>query len=227
MAVDPKRVLPTKINLIRLRREERMLRRIRKLMEEKREVLLHYIKAYSEEYAKYQREVYGSIYRIFEDYYAGLSAEGLERVEAYVAGTGDTLRINVSQRALFAVRVPTFSLDASTLPPVPLPLDADPALVKSFLELREAISKILKLAEYEGTLRRLIEELKDTQRLINALDHVILPSYVNTIKYIRGVLDQRMREDFIRLKMIKKKLTAKEEAMAVARPQISLPQRSL
>ena len=49
MAVDPRKVLPTKINLIRLRREEKMLRKIRGVMEEKREVLLHYIKSAAEE----------------------------------------------------------------------------------------------------------------------------------------------------------------------------------
>ncbi|MCX8196548.1 MAG: V-type ATP synthase subunit D, partial [Acidilobaceae archaeon] len=170
MAVDPRRVLPTKINLIKLRREERMLKRVRKLMEEKREVLLHYIKSYADEYSKYQAEVYGSIRELFQQYYLGLSAEGIERVEGYVTGAQESLLVNVSQRALFAVRVPSFSLDKASLPPLFLPLDAHQSLAESFLMLRELIPSLLRLAEYETTLNRLIQELKDTQRLINALD---------------------------------------------------------
>ncbi|MDW7973668.1 MAG: V-type ATP synthase subunit D [Sulfolobales archaeon] len=214
MAIDPRRVLPTKINLIKLRREERMLKRVRKLMEEKREVLLHYIKSYADEYSKYQKEVYGSLQDLFQRYYVGLAAEGIERAEGYVAGAEESLRVNVSQRVLFAVRVPSFSLDKSTLPPLFLPLDAHHSLSDSFLRLRELIPSLLRLAEYETTLNRLIEELKDTQRLINALDYAILPSYATAIRFVKGVLDQRMREDFIRLKMIKKKLEARAEVTA-------------
>ena len=213
MAIDVRKVLPTKINLIRLRREERMLKRIRGVLEEKREVLLHYIRSYAEEYNRYQREVLGRISEVFKEYYIGLSWEGLERVEGYTGGVASTLEVDVASRVLFAVKVPVYKLDKSTVPPPPVALDSHPSLISSFSKLRELLPSILKLAEYEETLRRLIEELRNTQRLINALDYVILPSYSEAIKYIRSVLDQRLREDFIRLKMLKKKL----EAVAGAR----------
>ncbi|MEM1758255.1 MAG: V-type ATP synthase subunit D [Acidilobaceae archaeon] len=215
MAIDPKRVLPTKINLIKLRREERMLKRIRNIIEEKREVLLHYIKSYAEEYNRYQKEVYEKIYDVFNEYYLGLASEGIERIEAYTGNVSDILQVTVTSRILFAVKVPVFTLDKSTLPPIPLPLDAYPSIVSSFMRLRDLIPLILKLAEYEETLKRLIMELKDTQRLINALDYVILPSYAEAVKYIKNILDQRLREDFIRLKLIKKKLEARAEATVV------------
>jgi len=214
VAVDVRKVLPTKINLIRLRREERMLKRIRGVLEEKREVLLHYIRSYAEEYNRYQREVLGRISEVFKEYYIGLSWEGLERVEGYAGGVASTLEVDVASRVLFAVKVPVYKLDKSTVPPPPVALDSHPSLISSFSKLRELLPSILKLAEYEETLRRLIEELRDTQRLINALDYVILPSYSEAIKYIRSVLDQRLREDFIRLKMLKKKLEAVAEARA-------------
>jgi len=79
LAVDPRKVLPTKINLIRLRREEKMLRKIRGVMEEKREVLLHYIKSAAEEYNRYQREVFAEIDRLFTVYYQGMAEEGPAR----------------------------------------------------------------------------------------------------------------------------------------------------
>ncbi|MEM4681637.1 MAG: V-type ATP synthase subunit D, partial [Acidilobaceae archaeon] len=92
----------------------------------------------------------------------------------------------------------------------------DPALIKSFLILKELVPYILKLAEYDQALKRLIEELKETQRLINALDHVILPSYAQAIKYVKSILEERMREDFVRLKVLKsvrEKVEAEAEAL--------------
>ncbi len=214
LALEARKILPTKINLIRLRREERMMKRIRGVLDEKREVLLHYIRSYAEEYNRYQKEVFSKVNEVFSEYYIGLAGEGLERVEGYVGGVASTLEVEVSSRILFAVRVPTFKIDKATIPPLPLPLDSHPSLIASFLRLRELLPFIIKLAEYEETLRRLIEELRNTQRLINALDYVILPSYAEAIKYVRSVLDQRLREDFIRLKMLKRKLEAAAEARA-------------
>ncbi|GBF09334.1 V-type ATP synthase subunit D [Aeropyrum pernix] len=211
MAVDPRKVLPTKINLIRLRRELAMLRRIRRVMEEKREVILHYITSMAAEYVRYQREVYSELERIYQNYYLGVAAEGIERARAFTAPAEGSLEVDVSTRTLFAVKTPVFRLREETVPPLPLPAGSDPKLVQSILDMGRILDKLLKLAEYEETLQRLISELKDTQRLINALDYVILPSYQNAIKYIKLVLEDRMREDFVRLKMIKRKMEAKTQ----------------
>ena len=209
MAVDPRKVLPTKINLIRLRREEKMLKKIRNVIEEKREVLLHYIKSAAEEYNRYQEEVFNAINELFTEYYRGVAEEGIERVTGYSEAVPQTLEVDAGTRILFAVKTPTFKVREDTIPPLLPPPAISPHLVNSWFMMRKLLPSILKMAEYEEMLRRLIEELKETQRLINAMDYVILPSYSNAIKFIKSVLDERMREDFVRLKMLKRKLEAR------------------
>ncbi len=212
MAVDPRKVLPTKINLIRLRREEKMLRKIRGVMEEKREVLLHYIKSAAEEYNRYQMEVLREIEDLFTTYYQGLAEEGEARARSIASTAPETVSVDVGVRVLFAVKTPTFRVPEDAVAPDPYPPDASPHLRESREKLARLLPSILKLAEYEEMLRLLIEELRETQRLINAMDYVILPSYQAAIKYIKSVLDERMREDFVRLKMLKRKLEARQEA---------------
>ncbi|MEB3760771.1 MAG: V-type ATP synthase subunit D [Desulfurococcales archaeon] len=212
MAVDPRKVLPTKINLIRLRREVKMLKKIRGVLEEKREVLLHYIKSSAEEYAAYQEKVLEKMNEIFKEYYKGVAEEGFTRTQSYAESAPETLKLEVGTRVLFAVKTPTFKIDPKTIPTPPYPTDASPHLTKSALLLRDLLPDLLKMAEYEEAMRRLIEELRETQRLINAMDYVILPSYQQAIKFIKTVLDERMREDFVRLKMLKKKLQSPERA---------------
>lgn len=209
MALDTRRVLPTKINLIRLRREYRMLRRIRGVMEEKREVILHYLTSAAEEYNQYQKEIFKALESLYTNYYLGVAAEGIGRVKAYSSSVPESLRVSVDTRVLFAVKTPVFRLDEKSVPPNPLPPGADPHLVASYDEIRRLMPSLLKLVEYEEMIRRLIRELRETQRLINALDYVILPSYEEAIKYIKMVLDERMREDFVRLKILKTKLESK------------------
>ena len=216
MAIDVRSTLPTKINLIRLRREFATIRRIRRVMEEKREVLLHYIRSVAEEYNRYQKEVYGPLEEMFTALYRGEAEMGPERAWAVASSVRDSLSVRVGTQVLFSVKTPTFALETESIPEPPLPPGSPPDLVQAYATLRELLPSILKLAQYHETILRLIDELRDTQRLINALDYVIIPSYQRAIKFISMVLDERAREDFVRLKHIKRRLTAEEEA-ALAR----------
>jgi len=85
--------------------------------------------------------------------------------------------------------------------------------LKAISTWREAFKEYLKVIELEQTIRRLLEELKETQRLINALDNVVLPTLDRAISFIKMILDERAREEFIRAKFIKRRLEkAKETA---------------
>lgn len=211
LAVDPRRTLPTKINLIRLKRDLAMIRRVRRVMEEKREVLLHYIRSTAEDYDKYQNEVFGNIVGLFTSYYRGVASEGLLKVNEYAESVQESFKIKTGIRVLFSVKTPIFSPILESLANPAFQPGSSPDLIESYIKLKEILPSILNLAMYEETILRLIDELKDTQRLINALDYVILPSYEKTIKYITSVLDERMREDFVRLKMLKRKRVQAEE----------------
>ncbi|MGC9210440.1 MAG: V-type ATP synthase subunit D [Acidilobus sp.] len=216
MAIDVRSTLPTKINLIRLRREYATIRRIRRVMEEKREVLLHYIRSVAEEYNRYQKEVYGVLEDMFTTFYRGEASEGVDRTWALASAVKESLRVRTSTMVLFSVKTPVFQLMPETIPTPALPPGTSPDLVASYIMLREELPAILRLAQYEETVKRLIEELKDTQRLINALDYVIIPSYEKAMKFISMILEERAREDFVRLKHLKRRLAAAEEARVAA-----------
>ena len=64
---------------------------------------------------------------------------------------------------------------------------------------------ILRVAPLDRKLGRLAEEIRKTSRRVNALEQRLLPSLAEQVLYIRGVLDQREREDVLRLKHLKKK----------------------
>ena len=75
--------------------------------------------------------------------------------------------------------------------------------------MRLALPRILRAAEYENSILELARSLEKTQRLLNALDYVIMPGYDESIKYISSILEEREREDFSRLKHVKKVLERK------------------
>jgi len=71
---------------------------------------------------------------------------------------------------------------------------------------------IIEYAGIETRLKRLGEEINKTNRRVNALEQVTIPSLREQVTYIRQTLDERAREDLFRLKKVKKKIETKKAA---------------
>eukprot|EP01127_Copromyxa_protea_P003174 TRINITY_DN13031_c0_g1_i1.p1 TRINITY_DN13031_c0_g1~~TRINITY_DN13031_c0_g1_i1.p1 ORF type:complete len:266 (-),score=73.79 TRINITY_DN13031_c0_g1_i1:44-778(-) len=67
----------------------------------------------------------------------------------------------------------------------------------------KALEFVVKLASLQTTFLTLDEVIKVTNRRVNAIEHVIIPKFANTIAYIVDELEELEREDFYRLKMVK------------------------
>ncbi|KAF7723667.1 H(+)-transporting V1 sector ATPase subunit D [Apophysomyces ossiformis] len=79
----------------------------------------------------------------------------------------------------------------------------------------KAVDTLVELASLQTAFVILDEVIKATNRRVNAIEHVIIPRYENTIKYIISELDEQDREEFFRLKKVqgkKKDRAAAEEA---------------
>jgi V/A-type H+-transporting ATPase subunit D len=76
--------------------------------------------------------------------------------------------------------------------------------LRRFVELLPLLGE---LAELENAVMRLARELRKTQRRCNALSKTFIPDYRETIGYITGALEERERESFVILKMIRDRLS--------------------
>ena len=60
-----------------------------------------------------------------------------------------------------------------------------------------------ELAEVENSIYKLASAIKKTQKRANALENIIIPNYQNLSKQIVSVLEEKEREEFTRMKVIK------------------------
>ncbi|ACP35676.1 V-type ATPase, D subunit [Sulfolobus islandicus Y.G.57.14] len=207
------KVLPTKINLIQFRRQLRLITVIKRLLENKREVLLLYLRTYASEYEKIYNEVNEEMKKVYESYLQAVASEGISNIEEIALSQKPSLEVSSSIKVIFGVKVPTIKLDKSTIPPKPFSdVETSPYLSESYEEMTEALNKIIELVELESTIRSLVSELRKTQRLINSIDNYILPFYRGSIKFIKQILEDRQREEFSRLKIIRRILQRRRES---------------
>lgn len=66
------------------------------------------------------------------------------------------------------------------------------------------VERLLELAESQLRLQRLADEVQQTSRRTNALEHVTLPRLKRERDYIERTLDERERAEHFRLKRVKR-----------------------
>ncbi|MFB6189658.1 MAG: V-type ATP synthase subunit D [Halapricum sp.] len=76
----------------------------------------------------------------------------------------------------------------------------------------ELLEQIILAAEVETAMKELLEEIETTKRRVNALEFTLLPELHDNKEYIEQKLEEQEREEIFRMKKIKDKKEAEEEA---------------
>ena len=71
------------------------------------------------------------------------------------------------------------------------------------LALNCVLEKLLRMAELEKTAQLLAEEIERTRRRVNALEHILMPRYLEIIRTIRMRLEENERGNITRLMKVK------------------------
>lgn len=115
------------------------------------------------------------------------------------------IEISTDYKKIAGVKVPTAEAHLSDDDSIPYSLIGTPhALDTVVSKFRELSVMAVRLASHEKKVHILRDEIKKTRRKVNALEKVKIKNLEMTDRYIRGYLDEMEREDYTRLKHIKK-----------------------
>lgn len=81
--------------------------------------------------------------------------------------------------------------------------NTDSDLDTAVKNLADILPDLLKLAEVEKSCELMSVEIEKTRRRVNALEHIMIPNYRDTIKYITMKLDESERSSTTRLMKVK------------------------
>ena len=112
--------------------------------------------------------------------------------------------LNIAYRSVMGVEIPMISIGEPSDMLVPYGLNSTNIMMdRAFLKFNEVKQLTAELAEVENSVYRLADAIKKTQKRANALKNIMIPRFEATVKMITSALDEKSREDFSRLKIIK------------------------
>ncbi|MEM2856551.1 MAG: V-type ATP synthase subunit D [Candidatus Nitrosocaldaceae archaeon] len=202
-------IVPTKIELIRLKRSLKVAQMVHKILDDKREVLLKRIDEMIEDANKARAEIWSPLEDVYNAVRDAYMALGTNNVESIAMLTPPSIEVDVNVRRIVDVKVPTLQVSSKGDKLSYGFADTNASVDKAARLIKNILPDICKAAEYENAIFSLAKELEKTQRLLNALEYVIMPQYRNAIKFISASLEEREREEFVRLKKVKSILESK------------------
>lgn len=201
-------VVPTKGNLLATKKSLELSRTGFELLDRKRNILIREMMSLIDRASKIQ----GIIDSTYAEAYALLQRAnitlGICKELSQTVPIEDGL--NVAYRSVMGVEIPMVSLKEQETIPAPFGLHSSNILLdetyKKFMEVKRLTAE---LAEVENSVYRLADAVKKTQKRANALKNIMIPRFEATVKTISDALDEKDREEFSRLKIIKRQKAEK------------------
>ncbi len=115
--------------------------------------------------------------------------------------------IDVSEKNVMSVKIPEFktifkTADENDIYSYGFAFTAG-ELDDAVRSLSSVFPKMIRLAEVEKSCQLMSDEIEKTRRRVNALEHVMIPRYEETIRYITMKLDENERSTTTRLMKVK------------------------
>ncbi|MDA7957885.1 MAG: V-type ATP synthase subunit D [Nitrosopumilus sp.] len=203
-------VAATKIELLKYKKSSQVAVMVQKILDDKRKVLLKNIEEMMDEASKAR----GGIWEPLQDIYGSVNEAyltlGPATVDSVAGSTPPVMRVEVSTRRVVDVRIPALAVSEEGSSGVPYGFaDTNSSVDRAARQIKDLLPRICKAAEYENSIFSLAKALEKTQKLLNALENVIIPQYQSKMRFIMGTLEEREREEFAKLKKVKAKMEAR------------------
>ena len=200
--MDP-REFPTKGNLMLAKNSLALARQGFDLMDKKRNVLLKELMTLIDEAKDIQEQIDSTFTKAYACLQRANIEHGISKVQelAYTVPIEDSIRIQT--RSIMGTEIPLVRYD-----------EKQNNLTYSFSSTRESIDMAreafrevkdltIKLSEVENSAYRRAGNIKKTQKRANALKNITIPMYTELVRTLNNALEEKEREEFTRLKVIK------------------------
>lgn len=200
-------VSPTRSTLLAKRDQKRLALQGADLLKNKRDALIGEFFALVQDSLK-ARESLNSAAK--DAYFSLLIAKAFDTPEAVESLSSSPMQVDMSIESLYGVKVPKLSAPQVGGGLSFSPIGVGAKTLEAATAFRALADAIVAVANTENRLRRIGEEIKKTNRRVNALEQIAIPEINEQIKFVSDTLDQRALEEVTTLKRIKAAILARD-----------------
>lgn len=200
---------PTRMELLKLKQREKLAVKGHNLLKEKRNALIMEFFNLLDRIKGMRKEIEEELQDAFKDLMEAYIHTGDAKVKKAAMAVQESVSVDIDSRSIMGVVVPLVDAESKERSMVERGyglFDTSAKIDEVAKKFEKLIPKIIELGEVEKSIRLLAGEIESTKRRVNALEHIIIPKLKNTIKYIEMRLEEMERENFVRLKMIKRSM---------------------
>lgn len=203
--MDPN-TFPTKGNLILAKNSLALAKQGYELMDKKRNILIRELMELIDKADSIQKEILVT----YETAYKALEAANIELGINYVMESASSVpteeSIAIKSRSIMGVEIPHIDYDKNSINPTYSFYGSSLNLDKARVAFEKVKELSIELAAIENSAYRLATNVKKTQKRANALQNITIPTFTERVKSISNALEEKEREEFTRLKVIKRQM---------------------
>ncbi len=197
-------LFPTKGNLIIAKNSLSLSRQGYELLDKKRNILVREMMNMVDEARKLNEE----IIVVFQEAYEALQKANISLGISVVQQIGFAIpqedSIQIRNKSVMGVEIPIISINEKDAKPYYGFRMTNGTLDIARIKFQKVKFLSAQLAEIENSIYRLATNIRRTMKRTNALKNIMIPRYENITSTITNVLEEKEREEFSRLKVIKK-----------------------
>lgn len=194
-------IFPTKGNLIKARKTLALCRMGYDLMDRKRNILIREMMQLMENAQILRNSVESSYKEAYEALQEANVTLGV--IDKFAESVPIENGVEITYRSVMGVDIPDVNLKKSKNF-IPYGFYAtNSQLDKAYVSFIKVKNITVMLAEVDNSIYRLAIAIKKAQRRANALQNILIPKFEGTVSYIIDSLEEKEREEFSRLKVIK------------------------
>lgn len=196
-------LFPTKGNLINAENTLKLCRQGYVLLDKKRNVLIKEMMDLIDNARTIQKEIDKSFAKAYKALQSANISVGIDSVQEISRSIPVDNSYEVRLRSVMGAELPVVSIGKNAAENEFGIYKTSSSLDIAYLEFKKVKELTAKLAETENSVYRLATGIKKTQKRANALKNIMIPRYEEITANIRNVLEEKEREEFSRLKVIK------------------------
>lgn len=205
-------VNPTRMELTGLKKRLKTAQRGHKLLKDKQDELMKKFIQLVTRNKELRETVEAELTQSFKDFLIARAVMSSESLEEAIMYPIDKIALEVGTKNIMSVNSPIIQLikqekednDTSNYPYGFASTSSE--LDSAINSLKQVLDKMVQLAEVEKTCQLMADEIEKTRRRVNALEYVMIPQLLETVRYITMKLDENERGNRVRLMKVKEML---------------------